>query len=273
VKYFIVTDIEGTSGVLDAPHWIYEHSQYKDKAIRLMTLELNAVIEGIYEADPDAEVTAVDGHGSGAIDTELLDERALYLNMRGLKRPFGLTADYDAAMWVGQHARAGAKFAHLAHTGSFNVVYKKINDYISSEFGDVALCAEELGVPVIFGGGDEAFGEEMHELVPGAVTVAVKRGLQENDGAGLTTEQYENYNVASIHIHPNKARALLKEGAYNAVMKLKTEGKESFKMVNAPKAPYAVTMKFRGNEDILEARDDTSVIKALNAAAKWIKSE
>ena len=26
-------------------------------------------------------------------------------------------------------------------------------------------------------------------------------------------------------------------------------------------------------EDILEARDDTSVIKALNAPAKWIKSE
>ncbi len=270
MKYFIVTDIEGTSGVLDAAHWIYSDSQYKDKGIRLLTLELNAVIEGIYEADPDAEVTAVDGHGSGAIDTELLDERALYLNMRGLKRPFGLTEDYDAVMWVGQHARAGAKFAHLAHTGSFNVVYKKINDYVSSEFGDVALCAEEMGIPVIFGGGDEAFGKEMHELVPGAVTVAVKRGLQENDGASLTTEQYENYNVASIHIHPNKARALLKEGACNAVMKLKNEGKDAFKMVNVPTAPYVITMKLRGEEGLLEARDDTSVIKALNASFKRV---
>jgi len=270
MKYFIVTDIEGVSGVLDAPNWIYNTSKYKDKGIRLMTLELNAVIEGIFDADPDAEITAVDGHGSGAIDTELLDERAMYLNMRGLKRPFGLTEEHDAVLWVGQHARAGAKFAHLAHTGSFSTLYKKINDLESSEFVDVALCAEEMGIPVIFGGGDEAFGKEMNDLVPGAVTVAVKRGLRDDGGETLTTEQYEHHNTAAIHIHPNKARELLRAGAEKAVSKLIKEGKEAFKMVNAPKPPYTVTLRTRGADHILVAQDSTSVIKALNASFKKV---
>jgi len=265
MKYYIMTDIEGVSGVLDAPNWIYKTSKYNDKGIALMTRELNAVINGIFKADPDADIMAVDGHGSGAIDTELLDERVTYMTMRGMKRPFGLTPDYDAVLWVGQHARASTKFAHLAHTGSFDVITKFINDVESSEFADVAFCAREMGVPVIFGGGDEAFGKEMHELVPAAVTVAVKRGLREDDGRGCSTEAYENYNIASVHLHPNKARALLETGAYEAAKKLLTEGKEAFKMVKYPTAPYTVEFEFRDGRGFFRSEPKDSVIDALNA--------
>ncbi|MEA4831858.1 MAG: M55 family metallopeptidase [Oscillospiraceae bacterium] len=277
MKYFIVSDIEGVCGVLDAPEWIYENSKYKENANRLSTNELNAVISGIFAAEKangngeaKTEVVVCDGHGCGAIDPELLDERALYLNMRGLEYPFGLDSSFDAVMWVGQHAKSGTKFAHLAHTGSFSTLYTSVNGTETSEYIDVAYCAHELGVPVIFAGGDKAFAKEATELVPECVAVYTKWGLRKDDGKYLDAKAYETFNTPAIHLHPKKACALLKEGAYEAVDKLYKKGKAYFTMPSFPKPPYVWNYRERGSSesDIYEKRSEDSIISLFNSQMK-----
>ena len=74
MKLMIMTDIEGVAGILNFEDWCVPEGRYYDKGKRLLTEEVNAAIDGFYEGGA-GEVTVVDGHGSGAIDPELLDER------------------------------------------------------------------------------------------------------------------------------------------------------------------------------------------------------
>ena len=74
--------------------------------------------------------------------------------------------------FVGQHARSRSPQAHLAHTQSFGVLEIRINGIAVGEFGQLAMCASELGVRTIFGAGDEAFTKEAADLLPGIETVS-----------------------------------------------------------------------------------------------------
>ncbi len=271
MKYYIMTDIEGTSGVLDSQNWIYSTSMYKEKGKELLTRELMAVIAGLRRADADADITVVDGHGSGAINFEMLDEEVKYIGMRGLPYPFGLTKDFDAALWVGQHAKSGTVGSHLAHTGGFSILYTKINDTVCSEYIDVALCANELGVPVIFGGGEAAFIDELHDFSPNAVGVAGKRGLRQDSGDHLPEETYETYNWAAEHIHPVKVRKMLEEGAYQAATLLLTKGKSYFPYTNIPTAPYIRTVKTRSGIKMVSDKEYSTVIDVLNGKKKKVE--
>ena len=50
-------------------------------------------------------------------------------------------------------------------------------------------------------------------------------------GDECTFEQYQNRNTAAIHLHPEKARELIKEGAKRALRRYK-EDKESFELLD-----------------------------------------
>src|SRR5262249_12225985 len=75
VKVFISADMEGVGGVvtnIQASSTGRDYGTYR----RLMTLEVNAAIQGAFEGGA-AEVLVADSHGDGQnIDLELLDKRA-----------------------------------------------------------------------------------------------------------------------------------------------------------------------------------------------------
>jgi len=225
MKIYLMTDMEGVAGILNSEDWCQPTGRYYDQGKELLTMEVNAAIEGLLAAGA-TEIVVSDGHGPGGIHPAMLDERVRLL--RGWPRgwPFELDDSYDAVAWVGQHAKAGTPFAHLAHTQSFRYIDQSINDQSVGEFGQFALCAGELGVPVVFGSGDEAFCREAEALAPGMVTVSVKQGLAPSTGDDLDLQAYAHKNTAAIHLHPAAARRAIREGAKRALERLRAEGSE-----------------------------------------------
>lgn len=243
----IMTDLEGVAGVINAPDWIYPTSTYYELAKRLLTEEVNAAVDGLCAAGADL-IVVQDGHGHGAIDSLLLDERALLQRGWNGPYPFGLDEEsFDCIIWIGQHAKSGTPFAHIAHTGSFSVLELTINGIAVGEFGECAFCALEHGCVPIFGSGDLAFSKEAQELMPGIETVWVKRGVIPGSGDECTREEYEHRNAGAIHQHHNVACRKIRGGAYAALMRFRTNP-ESF-CHTMPQPPYELTAKYRASKD------------------------
>lgn len=270
MKIFLVTDVEGVSGVLNFRDWCVPEGRYYEKAKRLLTEEVNAVIDGMF-AGGASEILVCDGHGHGAIDPELLDERAdLQRGIASPVWPFTLDESFDGIGWVGQHAQAGTPYSHMTHTGTFHIKEMTVNGIAVGEFGEFALAAAELGVPVIFAGGEEAFAREAEAFAPGVIAVGTKRGCNTEDGLeDATAEAYENSKLAAIHISPARARKKLREGAEKAVRKLR-ENPQDFH-TREIKPPYVIKSVFRKSEQypdhpqVLYQRHETSYIAALNS--------
>lgn len=212
----IITDMEGTAGVINLRDWCLRESRYYEEGKLLATEEVNAAVRGFFAAGAH-EITIIDGHGYGGICPYALDERVYYSRGWAVPHQFGLNAGYDAIAWVGQHAKAGTKKAHLAHTGSMDALDMKINGISMGEFGEIAAIAGFYGVPAIFGSGDRAFCEEAKALLPQVHTVDVKYGVTLDDGADCTEEEYIDHNAGAVHLHPKRARALIEEGACRAL--------------------------------------------------------
>ena len=270
VKLMIVTDLEGVAGVLDFANWCSIDSRYYDKAKKLLTLETNAVIEGFF-AGGATGIRVVDGHGPGAIDPELLDERVeLQRGAASPIWPFTLDDSFDGIGWVGQHAMSRTPCSHISHTGTFDVFEATANGIPVGEFGEFALCAAELQVPVIFAGGEEAFAREAEKFAPGVVTVAVKRGCNSEEGLDdVTSEVYSRSKLSAIHLSPAQARKKLFEGAKKAAEKL-AASPDSFSTTHID-PPYEIITRFRKSEKnpqlpaVLYRRHETSFIGAMNA--------
>lgn len=221
MKIFLMTDLEGVSGVRDFDAWCELDGRYYDKACRLLTLEVNAAVDGFF-AGGARTVQVVDGHGVGAVDVEMLDPRADYA--RGWTPgawPFGLDDSFDGIAWIGQHAKASTPFAHLPHTQSLHYIDLSVNGVSIGEFGQMLFCAAEIGVPAFFACGDEAFAQEAEELVPGIVTCAVKRGVVPGTGQECTVEEYRRRNTGAVHIAPPRARAMIRQASEAAMRLLK----------------------------------------------------
>ena len=180
----------------------------KAEAMRILTGEVNACIDGILDEDPRADVLVWDGHGSGGIVYEQFHDKARLLPHRSTPAPYGLDETFDAVFFVGQHAMAGTPNAPLAHTYSSKTVeYYKLNGAPVGEFGMRAYMAGTLfGVPVAFLSGDDKAVAEAQALVPELVGVATKVGT------GLES---------AVSLGPGKARKLIRKGARKAVRRVR----------------------------------------------------
>jgi D-amino peptidase len=191
------------------------------------------------------EILVADGHGPGAINPKLLDSRVEFLRGWGKGWPAGLEEGWDAVAWVGQHAKARTEFAHLAHTQGMGYLNLSINGIAIGEFGQLAMCASQLGIRAIFGSGDRAFTLEAQKLVAGIETVAVKRGTRPGKGDELDAEAYRKKNSGAIHLSPKKACELIRAGAVRAITHAKREDFGIIKLV----PPFKRVAIFRQKEN------------------------
>lgn len=222
-RVYIMTDMEGVAGVLDSENWCKPEGRYYELGKEFLTAEVNAAIEGFARGGA-TEFLVADGHGHGGINPKLLDRRAeLARNWAPPPYPFSLDKSFGYAAWVGQYAMSRTENAHLVHTGSFGVFETTINGTPVGEFGEMALCATQLGVRVIFGSGDLAFTKEAQALVPGIETVAVKRGTTPGRGDECDRDAYAKRNLAAIHYQPNRAREMILAAAERAIRRAKTD--------------------------------------------------
>jgi D-amino peptidase len=108
-------------------------------------------------------------------------------------------------MFVGYHGRAGRGPGVLAHTMSPMLLDVRLNGQPVGEIGANAFLAGHHGAPVVFLSGDALACEELRDLAPGAVTVAVKEAL--GQGSARTR-------------HPELAREQIREAAATAIRQL-----------------------------------------------------
>lgn len=272
MKVYLMTDLEGVAGVINSVDYCLPNGKYYEAAKELLTLEVNAAIEGFFAAGAD-EVVVQDGHGPGAINVPLLDPRVKY--QRGWNRdknggsfPFGQDESFDVMAWVGQHPKAGTEFGHLCHTGTMDVLDYTLNGISIGEFGEGLFLGQTFGITPIFASGCLAFTKEASHFVPGIVTVSVKEGVQSGSGEECTADEYRLRNAGAIHLQPQKARELIREGAEKALRKY-IEDKESFEPAIKIQAPYSKKIVFRHTKEkpsyIVERSGYSDLAELFNA--------
>jgi len=216
MRLCILTDAEGTAGVVD--FWGYSRPgfRYHEVARELVTKEVNAAIEGALEAGV-TEVHVIDGHGPGCMNLELLHPEATLLTGRPIRYPFGVDESYDLMFMTGYHAKSNTDGGHLSHSWAMLVEEMWINGNSIGEIGTWLLFAGQLGIPVPLLTGDQAACDEARTLIPDIRTVATKVGWKSGPATGLTEDGNRSHNGGATHIHPEKARARIREAATLAV--------------------------------------------------------
>ncbi len=169
LKVFVSADMEGIWGVVHGEQ-VSPGPEY-GAARRWMVGDVNAVVEGLRAAGA-TEVVVNDSHGS--MRNIVADELNQYASLiTGTPKPLsmmqGIDSTFDAAVFVGYHARAGSMPAILDHTiSSASVRSIKINGRELPEMGINGAIAGYYGVPVVMLSGDtetcaqakSIFGEE-----------------------------------------------------------------------------------------------------------------
>lgn len=216
MRVYLMTDLEGCAGIPSFEGYGAPGGPWYEYAREMVTLEVSAAVQGCLDGGA-TEVLVVDGHGCGAINPLLLHPEARLLFGRPVGYPFGCDEGFGAALMVGQHAKSNTDGGHLSHTGSFEVEEETVNGVSVGEMGLNMLVAAYFGVPTVLVTGDVAAEAEARALVPNIETAAVKQGLKRGPAVGLTGEENERHNGAAIHLHPHKARELIRQRACRAI--------------------------------------------------------
>lgn len=206
MKIYISADMEGISGI-NGRAFVGEGLTEYQRGRALMTADLNAVIEGFFEAGAE-QVCVNDSHGSMRnLILEDLDPRAVLIS-GSLKKGTMMAemdASFDAVALIGYHAKAGGP-GLMAHTmSSKHIACMKLNGLEVGELGLSAAMAGHFGKPVILVSGDDALECETEALLPDCSYVRVKRCL-----SARTAEC----------AHPAQTAGWLRAGAQEALQKL-----------------------------------------------------
>ncbi|HEX3236274.1 MAG TPA: M55 family metallopeptidase [Gemmatimonadales bacterium] len=183
MRVYISVDMEGVAGVVHEdqtdpiePRHAGEYNRFR----RLMTAEANAAIEGAVAAGA-AAVLVNDSHW---LMRNLLAEElhpAAELLSGGPKLHSmveGIDGGFDAALFIGYHARAGTHHAVIDHTYTSLVHEVRLNGLPVGELAINAALAGTYGVPVALVSGDQALAAEARELLgDGIETVTVKHAV------------------------------------------------------------------------------------------------
>jgi D-amino peptidase len=179
LKIYIITDLEGISGV-----YKFDQAWFKDTPLNIQACEyfmedVAAVVKGLREAGA-TEVVVLDGHGDQAVIPHMMVPGAKYVTGKPKPAPgalWGLDKSYAGVVLLGFHAMRGTPDGVLNHTQGVENRYW-YNGVESGELAQNAALAGYFGVPPIMVSGDEATCREARNFFgENCITVAVKRGI------------------------------------------------------------------------------------------------
>lgn len=242
LRVFVSVDMEGIGGV-GTPAMTSTGGKDYATARRLMTDEVNTVVEAILERGP-AEIVVNDSHGDhqNVLHTELHPE-VTYIqgSIKPLGMVQGLDAGFDAAVFLGYHAMAGDPDGFLAHTGTGSLKGLWLNDVEVGEGGLNAAFAGMHGVPLILAAGDSAFAAEI---------------AGQGDPVTVVTKTAETPSSARL-VHPTEVHRRLRAGVLRALDRLEAGDVEAWAVATGP---TRVRMRFTSptHVEILQAIPGTA---------------
>ncbi len=208
MRVYISVDMEGIAGVAHEDQTDPtepRHAAEYARSCRLMTAEANAAIEGALAAGATA-VTVSDSHWlmRNIIADELHEAAELISGgPRVHSMVEGIDGGFDAALFIGYHARAGTANAVIDHTYTDRVHEVRVNGVPFGEVGLNAALAGSFGVPVALVSGDRALATETRALLGEQVeAVVVKEPLGRHAARSVAPA------VARRRIHDGVKRAL-----------------------------------------------------------------
>jgi D-amino peptidase len=177
-KVFVSVDMEGISGISGSDQLSATGAEY-GRSRKLMADDVNAAIRGA-RAGGATQILVNDSHGSMRnLRLEDLDPGATLIshNFKRYGMMEGLDESFDAAIFIGYHAKAGTPGGLFAHTGSGVVGDVRVNGRSLGEGGLNTLVARWYGVPVVLVTGDDVAVKQVLETATGAQGVVVKRAI------------------------------------------------------------------------------------------------
>src|SRR5690625_2443029 len=189
MKLYLSVDMEGITGLSDYTYVDSSEHNY-ERARKIMTEEVNYVIEGAFEAGCE-EILVNDSHSK--MNNLLIDQLHPDATLiTGDVKPFsmvqGLDDTFTGTMFIGYHARA-AKFGVMSHSMIKAVRNMFINDHAIGEMGLNAYVAGYYGVPLLLVSGDDQACKEAKALHPNIHTVAVKETISRSAVKSLTPKK------------------------------------------------------------------------------------
>jgi D-amino peptidase len=184
VKIFIVVDMEGATGVVHREQLMPEGRGYS-AGQKLLTGDVNAVIDGVLSVDPDAEFVIGDGHGPmrNVLLEELHPQAELVIGPaqvqnKPLVQVEGIDDSFDLAVLVGFHSKAGTPSGVLSHTfiGS-TICSLTMNGRVVGEAEADAAIMACFNVPVGLVIGNSDLEPEIREWNNDCLFVSTKRSL------------------------------------------------------------------------------------------------
>ena len=183
MRVYISVDMEGVAGVVHesqtdpvTPAFAAEYARFR----RLMTAEANAAVEGALAAG-STRILVNDSHWfMRNLLAEELHQAAELVSGDPKPRSMvqGIEDGFDAALFIGYHARAGTPNAILDHTYADRIHEVRLNGKAVGELGLNAAFAGTHSVPVALVSGDAALAAEAKDLLgPGVATVVVKHAV------------------------------------------------------------------------------------------------
>lgn len=179
MKIFILTDLEGVSGVFKFDQTRDRTSPLFREAMEYLMGDMAAVVSGLHAAGVK-DIIVLDGHNGGNnFIPQLMTEGAKYLTGAPPSKLWGLDRKCDGLIMLGFHAMWGTEDGVLFHTQSSKTEQRYwYNGVEAGELAQGALFAGHFGVPPVMVSGDEATCREARRFFGSScVTVAVKKGL------------------------------------------------------------------------------------------------
>jgi D-amino peptidase len=176
MRVYVSVDMEGIAGVVHEsqtdptnPVFASEYGRFR----RLMTAEANAAVDGALAAGA-TKIVVNDSHWfMRNLLAEELNPAAELVSGDPKPRSMvqGIEASFDAALFIGYHARAGTGNAILDHTYADRIHEVRLNGKPVGELGINAAFAGIHGVPVALVSGDAALASPITLEVDFALTV------------------------------------------------------------------------------------------------------
>jgi len=191
-RIYIITDLEGISGVHDISQIMDSKSQGHFDACERLIADTNAAIRGAFDGGAD-EVYVTDGHGGGGNMEKAkskLDSRAKLIKIFDMDLSAVKT---DAFMHVGAHAMMGTQCAFLDHTRSSKTVFEyRFNGRPAGELGMAGMWAGAYDIPYIFVSGDRAACDEARAFFGDVKTASVKYSIERNTANCIPLDEAES---------------------------------------------------------------------------------